>query len=401
MQRQYGGGRGRARIVDNPRMMRSLQWDIFCKVIDNFGDIGVCWRLAADLASRGHRVRLWVDDASALQWMAPRGYAGVRVLDWKTLLEPQALAEAAVNATPPDVLIEAFGCDADPAFLTACVHQRGTEPQPVWINLEYLSAEPYVERSHALPSPVMQGPAAGWTKWFFYPGFTPATGGLLREPSLQAAQAAFQRGEWLKAQGVSWQGEALVSLFCYEPEALAPLLHSYKQQGLRGQPVRLLVAAGRATDAVKAVSAAAAVDDVSSEQMLTISYLPWLTQADFDRLLWSCDLNFVRGEDSVVRAIWAGKPFVWQIYPQHDEAHRMKLDAFLLMLQAPSSLQAFHAHWNGLHPAGVEPGALTDTLSGLLGDLSAWQACVTATAHRLQAQDDLATQLCRFALKNG
>ncbi|MEO7887531.1 MAG: elongation factor P maturation arginine rhamnosyltransferase EarP, partial [Polaromonas sp.] len=47
-------------------MNRSLQWDIFCKVIDNFGDIGVCWRLAADLASRGHKVRLWVDDASAL-----------------------------------------------------------------------------------------------------------------------------------------------------------------------------------------------------------------------------------------------------------------------------------------------------------------------------------------------
>ncbi|WP_341905125.1 elongation factor P maturation arginine rhamnosyltransferase EarP [Polaromonas sp. YR568] len=382
-------------------MMRSLQWDIFCKVIDNFGDIGVCWRLAADLATRGHRVRLWVDDASALQWMAPRGHAGVRVLDWKTPLEPQALAEAAVNATPPDVLIEAFGCDADPAFLTACVHQRGTAPQPVWINLEYLSAEPYVERSHALPSPVLQGPAAGWTKWFFYPGFTQATGGLLREPGLQDKQAVFQRGEWLRAQGVGGQGEALVSLFCYEPAALAPLLHSFKQQGLRGQPVRLLVAAGRATDAVKAESAAAAVDDVSDGPMLTISYLPWLTQADFDHLLWSCDLNFVRGEDSVVRAIWAGKPFIWQIYPQDDEAHRMKLDAFLQMLQAPGSLQAFHAHWNGLHPAGAEPDSLTDTLSGLLGDLPAWQACVTAAAQRLQAQDDLATQLCGFALKNG
>jgi hypothetical protein len=23
-----------------------LHWDIFCRVIDNFGDIGVCWRLA-------------------------------------------------------------------------------------------------------------------------------------------------------------------------------------------------------------------------------------------------------------------------------------------------------------------------------------------------------------------
>lgn len=380
-------------------MTRSLQWDIFCKVIDNFGDIGVCWRLAADLATRGHGVRLWVDDASALRWMAPQGHAGVRVLVWKAPLEPAALADAGVQTAAPDVLIEAFGCDADPAFLAACVRQQGNRPPPVWINLEYLSAEPYVERSHALPSPVLRGPAAGWTKWFFYPGFTPATGGLLREPGLQAAQTGFQRGDWLQAHGIGWQGEALVSLFCYEPAALAPLLQALQQRGLRGQPVRLLVAAGRATEAVKAARATMTVND--DGQMLSISYLPWLTQPDFDRLLWSCDLNFVRGEDSVVRAIWAGKPFVWQIYPQDDEAHRVKLDAFLQMLQAPPSLREFHAQWNGLHPAGAEPNTAVNAISGLLHDLSAWQTCVDATRRRLRAQDDLATQLCRFALKNG
>lgn len=380
-------------------MTRSLQWDIFCKVIDNFGDIGVCWRLTADLATRGHGVRLWVDDASALRWMAPQGHAGVRVLVWKAPLEPAALADAGVQTAAPDVLIEAFGCDADPAFLAACVRQQGNRPPPVWINLEYLSAEPYVERSHALPSPVLRGPAAGWTKWFFYPGFTPATGGLLREPGLQAAQTGFQRGDWLQAHGIGWQGEALVSLFCYEPPALAPLLQALQQRGLRGQTVRLLVAAGRATEAVKAARATMTVND--DGHMLSISYLPWLTQPDFDRLLWSCDLNFVRGEDSVVRAIWAGKPFVWQIYPQDDEAHRVKLAAFLQMLQAPPSLREFHAQWNGLPPAGAEPNTAVNTISGLLHDLPAWQACVEVTGSRLRAQDDLATQLCRFALKNG
>ncbi len=373
-------------------MMRSLQWDIFCQVIDNFGDIGVCWRLAADLATRGHRVRLWVDDATALQWMAPHGHAGIRVLPWKTPLEPLALADAEVHATPPDVLIEAFGCDADPAFLAACVRQRGAAPQPVWINLEYLSAEPYVERSHALPSPVLRGPAAGWTKWFFYPGFTPATGGLLREPGLQAAQAAFDRRNWLQAQGIAWQGEALVSLFCYEPAALAPLLQSFRQRGLRGQPVRLLVAAGRATHAVKALD--------GGGPMLSITCLPWLSQPDFDRLLWSCDLNFVRGEDSVVRAIWAARPLVWQIYPQDDAAHRAKLQAFLQMLQAPPSLRDFHARWNAAGPDSRAADTLEDGLSGLLDDLPAWQTCVAAAGSRLRGQDDLCTRLCRFALKN-
>ncbi len=373
-------------------MMRSLQWDIFCKVIDNFGDIGVCWRLATDLATRGHRVRLWVDDASALQWMAPHGHAGIRVLAWKTPLGPPALADAEVSAAPPDVLIEAFGCDADPAFLAACVRQRGAAPQPLWINLEYLSAEPYVERSHALPSPVLQGPAAGWTKWFFYPGFTPATGGLLREPGLRAEQAAFQRRDWLQAQGIDWQGEALVSLFCYEPAALAALLQSLRQRGLRGQPVRLLVAAGRATNAVNALD--------GGGPMLSITCLPWLSQPDFDRLLWSCDLNFVRGEDSVIRAIWAARPLVWQIYPQDDAAHRGKLQAFLQMLQAPPSLQDFHAQWNDADPCGTASTPSADRLSALLDDLPAWQACIEATGRRLQGQDDLCTTLCRFALKN-
>ncbi len=160
-----------------------LRWDIFCQVIDNFGDIGVCWRLAADLGSRGHRVRLWVDDASALAWMAPQGAPGVQVLPWPT----QAPADG-----PGDVVVEAFGCEIAPQFIAAIAHHtNATGPKPLWINLEYLSAEAYVERCHRLPSPLMSGPGAGLTRWFYYPGFTERTGGLLREPDLLARQAAF------------------------------------------------------------------------------------------------------------------------------------------------------------------------------------------------------------------
>ena len=44
-------------------------WDIFCSVVDNFGDIGVCWRLARRLsAGLGQQVRLWVDDLAADRW---------------------------------------------------------------------------------------------------------------------------------------------------------------------------------------------------------------------------------------------------------------------------------------------------------------------------------------------
>ena len=101
--------------------------------------------------------------------------------------------------------------------------------------------------------------------------------------------------------------------------------------------------------------------------------LPWLTQADFDHLLWACDLNFVRGEDSLVRAAWAGAPFVWQVYPQHDGAHAAKVEALLAGMAAPPDVRGAvaglerHRHgavaWPGLpaHCAlarrGPRPGA--------------------------------------------
>ena len=368
-------------------MNRCAQWDIFCKVIDNFGDIGVCWRLAADLASRGHRVRLWTDDASALAWMAPAGCDGVRVLPWTA---PPDLAAAGLEEYPPDVLIEAFGCEIAPEFIAACARQSSARGvKPVWINLEYLSAETYASRCHGLPSPVQSGPAVGWLKWFFYPGFTGATGGLLREPGLAGRQANFDRKAWLATHGIASADEKLVSLFCYEPAALPGLLRQFAQHGLDGEAVHLLVAAGRAEKAVKAEinDEKGLLRNRDVRKLLSISYLPPLAQLDFDHLLWSCDLNFVRGEDSLVRALWAGKPLVWQVYPQDDGAHLDKLNALLDMLDAPLSLRRFHAAWNSQEQAPP------------IAELPAWQRWVLAARSRLLAQDDLASRLLGFVAK--
>jgi uncharacterized repeat protein (TIGR03837 family) len=353
-----------------------MLWDIFCKVIDNHGDIGVCWRLAAQLAQGGQRVRLWVDDSSALQWMAPNGAEGVEVRPW----DAQSL-----GVVPGEVVIEAFGCELSTAFqasVAARTRQEGI--QPAWINLEYLTAESFAQRSHGLPSPVFSGPATGLCKHFFYPGFTPGTGGLLREPDLQDRQAAFDPAAWLNAQGVVVDEAVRVSLFCYEPAALGDLLLS-----LAAGPAssRLLVTAGRATEATRR---AIATNDRqqpgwNAAGRLSISWLPLLSQHDFDHLLWSCDLNLVRGEDSLVRALWAGKPFAWHIYPQDDGAHHAKLTAFLEWLQAPDSLRVFNLAWNGLSPSLPAP------------EWDAWRDCVTKARSALLNQEDLACQLIRFA----
>ena len=369
-----------------------MLWDIFCKVIDNFGDIGVCWRLSADLASRGEQVRLWVDDASALAWMAPDGCEGVTVLAWTAPFDDHGLLFG-------DVLIEAFGCDLPPEVVERHAQRRDTNaPPPVWINLEYLSAEPFAARSHGLPSPVMRGGKA-FTKYFFYPGFEAGTGGLLRETDQADRQAAFDRTKWLSLHGIAVQGERLISLFCYEPPALISLLQSLANDPL---PTRLLVTYGRAVSAVStAISQLdAAQPNWNLSNSLRMSFLPALTQPGFDNLLWACDLNFVRGEDSLVRAIWAGKPFVWQIYPQHDNAHHVKLEAFLEAADAPASLRRFHRVWNGLEHGNLNAELSTKLNADLPApDFANWAESALAAKTRLLAQDSLTKQLIQFATK--
>ena len=357
-----------------------MQWDIFCHVVDNLGDIGVCWRFCADLASRGESVRLWIDEPADLDWMVPGARAGevpgVQVLHWTQPLDP------ALSPTGPlsGVWVETFGCNPPEDMLTQLAHVITTGHQPpVWLNLEYMSAEGYVERSHRLPSPIMTGPLQGLTKWFFYPGFTPRTGGLLREAELLVRQATFDAGAWLAARSLPAGRRPLVSLFCYEPAALGRVIEETGQEG----PCDWLVTAGRAAEAVAGERARGL--DIGQAMLHTV---PRQTQRDYDHLLWSCDLNFVRGEDSLVRALWAGKPFVWHIYPQHDNAHHAKLEAFLDWLEAPASLRGFHLAWNGITaPVTVWPG---------WDEVRRWSACALAARERLMAQPDLVSQLIGF-----
>jgi uncharacterized repeat protein (TIGR03837 family) len=332
-------------------------WDIFCRVIDNHGDLGVCWRLARDLAARGDQARLWIDDATALAWMAPQRPEGVEVRAWP---------EGDVDVTPGDVVTEAFGCELPLDFIARMAARR---PVPRWINLEYLSAEDYVERSHGLASPQFSGPGAGLTKHFFYPGFTPRTGGLLREPGLLERMATFDGATWLAAHG--WEprpGERVVSLFAYANAPLPALLYA-----LAERPTLLLACPGPLQRLI------------TDRPGLRHIALPYLAQDDYDRLLWSCDLNFVRGEDSFVRAQWAAKPFVWHIYPQHDAAHHAKLDAFMERARLPAAWRDVWRGWNGL-------GAFPNQLSGLqeaVEHAPNWRA-------QLAAQPDLLTQLRGF-----
>jgi len=325
-------------------------WDIFCSVVDNYGDIGVTWRLARQLvAEHGLSVRLWVDDLGAFVRLCPQADAqalwqvqqGVDVCLWRA--EWQAVESA-------DVVIEAFACEL-PASYIAAMAQRSQKP--LWLNLEYLSAEGWVEGCHGLPS--LQ--SNGLSKFFFFPGFTAGCGGLLRERELLVQRQAFQadsgaREVFLRSIGVTpLSGSRLISLFAYENAALASWLDVL---AVDAQASQLLVPEGRILADLQAWLGCTGMraGDVQQRGQLHIQVLPFIQQDQYDRLLWSCDFNAVRGEDSFIRAQWAGRPLLWHIYEQADNAHLEKLDAFLALYKEGLSadgqralVELWHA-WN-------------------------------------------------------
>ena len=303
-------------------------WDIFCRVIDNYGDIGVTWRLARQLSQEhGFTVRLWVDNLQAFQRICPavitdanrQTVDGIHIAYWSDEFVTSADLQCA------DVVIEAFACQLPDAYITLMRNKQ----KVLWLNLEYLTAEPWAAECHALPS--LQ--AGGLQKYFFFPGFTEQTGGLLQEAALLEQRDAFVSGEqriqFLAQLGVQVQpAERLISLFAYANSALPSWLKALSEDS---QVNHLLVLQGPALTALANYFALPElqIGQVYQNGYLKVQVLPYIQQEDFDRLLWSCDFNCVRGEDSFVRAQWAGQPFIWQIYPQQEDAHLDKLTAFL------------------------------------------------------------------------
>ncbi len=293
--------------------------DIFCAVVDNYGDAGVCWRLASQLAhEHGWQVRLWIDDPQPLYRLAPDMAKGpIEVRHWDA---PWPAVD------PAEVVIEAFACDPPAEYVAAMAR---AEHQPVWINLEYLSAESWVASCHGQASP---HPRLPLVKHFLFPGFDAATGGLLREVDYEARRAAFNESAFRAEFGLPPRqvDELTISMFAYPHAPLPDLLTALATSE---RPVSILLPGG--------------VQRTSSNGAVNQFPLPFLPQRRYDEILWACDLNFVRGEDSFVRAQWAAKPFVWHIYPQEDDAHRVKLDAFLDRHPAGNVLRPFWHAWNG------------------------------------------------------
>jgi len=383
----------------------TLSLAIFCKVVDNFGDIGICWRLARQLQrEHGVAVTLWVDDLASFRRICPeirtgaasQTVSGVEVRHWRGQDGVFTAADVA------DIVIEFFACDIPPGYIAAMAERT---PRAAWINLEGLSAEEWVEGCHTLPS---MHPRLPLTKHFFFPGFTAKTGGLLREAALDEERRAFQAdpaamAAFLARLGVSAAELAglKVSLFCYPHAPVSELFAAWRNGAA---PVTCLVPETVGAEVLQGfLGEPAMAGAVRSRGALTLRVVPFVEQSDYDRLLWACDVNFVRGEDSFVRAQWAGRPFIWHIYPQDENLHHVKLRAFLQRYGqdqggAAAAMAALSLQWNGVAPPGQNEAVrwpalwqgLVDGMPALVHHAAQWQRAMLANG-------DLASSLLKFA----
>jgi uncharacterized repeat protein (TIGR03837 family) len=374
---------------------------LFCKVIDNYGDIGICWRLARQLQhEHGIAVTLWVDDLASFRRICPeiaidvdlQQVLGVTVRHWRDQTEAFSVLDVA------DIVIEFFGCDIPPAYIVAMAQ---CTPRPVWLNLEGLSAEEWVEGCHRLPSP---HPRLPLTKHFFFPGFTEKTGGLLLEASLDERRRQFRAdpaaiSAFLTPLGVTEAEMASlkVSLFCY-PQAPATALFDAWQGGEAA--ITCLVPEGVAGEAVAAfLGVAATAGAARTRGALTVRVVPFVSQQDYDLLLWACDINFVRGEDSFVRAQWAGKPFIWHIYPQDENLHHVKLRAFL-QRHVPDidSASRLSLLWNdAIADASATPANWRLAWSQFAAEIPFMDARSVNWQREMRENGDLAANLLKFS----
>lgn len=369
--------------------------DIFCTIIDNFGDIGVCWRLAKQLQQEYDlTVRLWVDDLTSFAKLEPtlnpqlsqQTCANIEICYWsKTNFD--------THIAPYHVVIEGFGCRLPDSFLQTMAQQT---PPPIWLNLEYLSAESWTLDCHGLAS---QHPNLPLKQYFFFPSFDSRSGGLLREKDLLKQRDDFLQNP--QTQYRFWQNlnctQALnadyrLSLFAYENDAVTSLLTALSQQP---QTCFIAIPEGRVLANVNTwANTTLKVGDCLTNGSVTIVVLPFLSPTQYDQLLWACDINLVRGEDSFIRAHWAGKPLLWHIYPQEERAHLDKLEAWLSV-----STNFISPEWQNLQRAWVSESTNEALWTTLLTQFTQTQPQHTLFSEFLGQQETLCHKLMAFCAK--
>lgn len=302
--------------------------DIFCEIIDNYGDIGVVYRTAKELQKifPKSKIRAFLNKLdefkkinSQVLDLPSQNIDGIEYITF------DYLRDNANELLTAQVIIEAFGCQIPEEYM-----EIAYDNSELLINLEYLSAEDWIEDFHLQSSPLGRGKLK---KVFFMPGFTEKSGGVIADSNyLERIQRVLENKEFYEKKYLSdiedRENKIVGTLFSYEKN-FTPLLEDLKKLD---KDVVILAMGEKTQDSLRKILKNFSIEDFRNSLKygkIEIRFLNFLNQEEYEELINIVDFNFVRGEDSFIRAVLTGKPYMWHIYCQEEYAHMDKIEGFL------------------------------------------------------------------------
>lgn len=302
--------------------------DIFCEIIDNYGDIGVVYRTAKELQKifPESKIRVFLNRLdefkkinSQVLDLPSQNIDGIEYITF------DYLRDNANELLTAQVIIEAFGCQIPKEYM-----EIAYDNSELLINLEYLSAEDWIEDFHLQSSPLGRGKLK---KVFFMPGFTEKSGGVIADSNyLERIQRVLENKEFYEKKYLSdiedRENKIIGTLFSYEKN-FTPLLEDLKKLD---KDVVILAMGEKTQDSLRKILKNFSIEDFRNSLKygkIEIRFLNFLNQEEYEELINIVDFNFVRGEDSFIRAVLTGKPYMWHIYCQEEYAHMDKIEGFL------------------------------------------------------------------------
>ena len=294
-----------------------MQITFLCKVVDNYGDIGVIWRICRGIQnyiSKTDSINLIIDDLFSFKRInsdvdVRKSYQkilNVNIYNWNDF-DFCYKEFSGINNTRLEVILECFQCGR-PDWLEKILFDDKVRHIVNIIMIDYLTAEDYAETFHCLQSLTR---SARVQKVNFMPGFTEKTGGLILDNMENLLQKKVEKKQIL--------------FFCYDRDwsfLTSALEKFYNENGFK----KLFVAQGKGKE-----SFCKAYKDEKCN--FFVEELPFINQEEWDALLVDCSILFIRGEESLSRAALSGIPFVWHAYPQSDEYQLVKVNALLEKLR--------------------------------------------------------------------
>ena len=278
--------------------------DIFCQVIDNYGDVGVAYRLAREFKRvyPNKKLRFVINKTEELNLI--RKSEDIEIILYKDISKIENSA---------DLIIESFGCEIPKKYM-----HKALKNSKLIINLEYFSAEKWVDDFHLQESFL----GGNLKKYFFIPGLSEKSGGILLDNEFLERKKKVEANKeyYLKKFGIKEKYDLIGSVFSYEKN-FGSLIEELKKLGKK--IILLMLSEKTQKNFIKYF------DNGNNYDKIKFVKLPFFTYDKYEELLALCDFNLVRGEDSFVRALLLGKPFLWHIYPQDENTHIKKLESFL------------------------------------------------------------------------